>query len=281
MNTRTNPSTVHSRAIRPAAILTALLLTASPAVVALAHDTWVQANTNAVRVGDAVHLDLLLGNHGNDHRDFKMAGKPTLDGGATFEVISPDGRRHDLRPSAVDQGYAPKEGYFTARFQPDKPGLYLVSQTSDKVVDYAPKRSVKSGKTFFVASKSLDKVPLDNPGFDRVLGHPLELVPQANPVTPMGPGSKIKVKLLHKGKPMAGAKVSFIPRGYTLAEGFDKTYERMTDDSGVASFEPKEANYYLVVAHHEDTAEKGSGYDATKYSATLAVYVPALCPCCE
>ena len=249
------------------------------ASAALAHDTWVQTNTNVVRVGDAVHVDLMLGNHGNDHRDFKLAGKPTLEGG-TLALIGPDGKSHDLGPSLVDQGYAPKEGYFTAMFKPDKAGLYLVAQTSDRVVDYAPKRSVKSAKTFFVASKSLDRVPESNPGYDRVLGHPLELVPQSNPVTPMGPGTPIRVKLMYKGEPMKGAKVSFVPRGTVLKEGFDETYERKTGDDGVASFEPKEANYYLVVAHHEDMADKGEGYDSTKYSATVTVFVPAVCPCC-
>src|SRR6185436_2774462 len=45
------------------------------AAPAFAHDTWVQTNTNVVRTGDAVHVDLMLGNHGNDHRDFKLASK--------------------------------------------------------------------------------------------------------------------------------------------------------------------------------------------------------------
>src|SRR5688500_5999299 len=95
------------------------------ASAALAHDTWVQTNTNIVRVGDAVHVDLMLGTHGNAHRDFKLAGKATLEGG-TLAVIGPDGKSHDLSPSLIDQGYAPKEGYFTAMFQPDKAGLYMV-----------------------------------------------------------------------------------------------------------------------------------------------------------
>ncbi|MGH7138544.1 MAG: DUF4198 domain-containing protein, partial [Pirellulales bacterium] len=38
-----------------------------------AHDTWVQTNTNVIRAGDVVFVDFFLGNHGNDHRDFKMA----------------------------------------------------------------------------------------------------------------------------------------------------------------------------------------------------------------
>ncbi|MBC7785502.1 MAG: DUF4198 domain-containing protein, partial [Burkholderiales bacterium] len=156
--------------------------------VAVAHDTWVQANTNIVRVGDAVHIDLLLGNHGNEHRDFKLAGKADLES-STLDVIAPDGTKHDLKTGAVDLGFAPKEGYITTRFQPDQAGMYLVTQTSDKVVSYAPKRSIKSAKAFFVASPSLDKVSMNHPGFDRVLGHALELVPETNPVTPMGPGT--------------------------------------------------------------------------------------------
>jgi uncharacterized GH25 family protein len=247
---------------------------------ACAHDTWVQTNTNIVRTGDAVHIDLMLGNHGNDHRDFKLAGKPDL-AASTLVVVGPDGKRLDLKERLVDTGYAPNEGYWAGRFVGTQPGLYLVAHTYDKVVSYAPLRSVKSAKTFFVLSKSLDKVSADNPGFDRPLGHALELVPEANPVTPMGPGTPIKVRLLYKGKPWAGARVSFIPRGETLTEGFDKRYERLTDEQGRASFTPTAGNCYLVVAHRHEAREGGKGYDGTKYSATLTVFVPQVCPCCQ
>jgi uncharacterized GH25 family protein len=257
--------------------IVAFLLAAAPGG---AHDSWVQTNRNVVRAGDNVHVDLMLGNHGNDHRDFKLAGKLSLEG-ATFQVVAPGGKRYDLKPRLEDTGYTPKEGYWTARFTTAAAGLYLVAHTSDRVVAYAPVRSVKSAKTFFVASKSLDKVPAKNPGFDKPLGHALELVPQANPVTPMGPDTPIKVRLLFNGKPLAGARVSFIPRGTTLKEGFDKRYERRTDAKGRASFRPAEGNYYLVVAHHTRPKDAGKGYKSTKYSATLTVLVPQLCPCCE
>ena len=69
-----------------------ILLGALAAVLpARAHDIWVQTNTNLIRTGDAVHVDLMLGNHGNDHRDFKLASKPDLDK-ATLTVTGPDGR---------------------------------------------------------------------------------------------------------------------------------------------------------------------------------------------
>jgi hypothetical protein len=44
----------------------------------LAHDACVQTNTNLVREGDAVHIDLMLGNHGNAHPDFRLAGRESL-----------------------------------------------------------------------------------------------------------------------------------------------------------------------------------------------------------
>ncbi|HTU91793.1 MAG TPA: DUF4198 domain-containing protein [Gemmataceae bacterium] len=80
-----------------------------------AHDTWVQTNTNVVRAGDYVHIDLMLGNHGNDHRDFKLASKIDLEG-CTLTVVAPDGKRYDLKDRLTDTGYTPKEGYWTARF---------------------------------------------------------------------------------------------------------------------------------------------------------------------
>jgi uncharacterized GH25 family protein len=264
--------------------LSALLVAAlscAPFLVgaAHAHDTWVQTNTNVVRSGDATHIDLMLGNHGNDHRDFKLAGKTSLEG-AMLQVIAPGGARTDIKPKLVDTGYEETEGFWTAPYVAAKPGLYLVAHTADQVMTYAPVRSVKSAKTCFVVSKTLDRVPVQNPGFDRVLGHPLELVPETNPVTPMGPGTPLTVRLLWKGKPLPNGKVTFIPRGATLKTGNDARYDRVTNVNGRTSFEPKSANYYLVVAHWTDNTAKGKGYDSTKYSAALTVYVPQICPCC-
>jgi uncharacterized GH25 family protein len=265
-----------NRSLRAAILVAAVL-----APAAAAHDTWVQPNANVVRTGDAVHIDLMLGNHGNDHRDFKLASKLAPESIQTFEVIAPGGKRHDLKPDLTDLGYAPKEGFYSARFVPGRAGLYTAAQSSDAVVNHGkPVRSIRSAKTYFVVNDSLDRVPKDLPGHEQPLGHALELVPEANPAAPMGPGVAIKVKLLFRGKPLAGTKVSFIPRGATLKEGTDAEYERTTDKDGRASFTPKTGTYYLVVAHHA-TDEKGEKFDSTRYAATLTVLVPQKCPCCD
>jgi uncharacterized GH25 family protein len=262
------------------AILSAIILVLASSRVLVAHDTWVQTNANLVRVGDAVHVDLMLGNHGNDHRDFKLASKVDP-AGCTLAVVSPSGKTYDIKDRLADLGYAPKEGFWSARFKSGEAGLHTVAHTRDGVVNHGqPTRSIKSAKTFFLASASLDKPPMDTAGFAKPLGHPLELVLECHPVTPMGPGQAIRVQLLLKGKPMPDARVSFIPRGVNLASDFDPQFERKTDVSGRASFTPTEGNYYLIVVHHVAPEESGKDYERTQYSATLTLLVPELCPCC-
>ena len=261
-------------------IVTSLLLIAFATGNAAAHDTWVETNTGIIRTGDAIYVDLKLGNHGNQHRDFKMASKANPADG-TWDVISPSGDKFDLTSVAVDLGYAPKEGFWNAKYVAGGAGLYTVSHTRDKIVNHGhPVRSIKSGKTFFIVSDSLAQVPSDLTGFDQPLGHALELVPTENPVAPLGPGKPIAVKLLLHGKPLADTVVSFIPRRESLQEGFDETYERKTDQQGEASFTPKTGDQYLVVAHVKQPEASGDGYDETAYSATLLVIVPERCPCC-
>jgi uncharacterized GH25 family protein len=251
---------------------------AAVAATAQAHDTWLETNTNLVRTGDAVHISLMLGNHGNEHRDYKIAGKASLDR-ATVLVTGPDGKPLDLKDRLVDQGYAPHEGHWTAKFVAAKSGLYSVVQTDDSV--YRTTRSIRTARTFFVASPKLDYVQPDKTAFDAPLGKSLEIVPEAHPVLPMGPGTPIKVRLLYQGKPLAGEVVSFIPRGESLKEGFDDRYERKTDAEGRCSFTPKTGDWYLIAAHRLEPGESGDGYEKTKYAATLNVFVPEFCSCCE
>ena len=258
--------------------LTTALGVAAVAAPGGAHDTWVQVSVPLVRTGDVVHVDLVLGNHGNDHRDFKIAGKLRTLEAATLEVRSPDGRRTDLVPDLVDLGYAPTEGFWSGRFVPGVAGLHVVAHTRTGV--HLGKRGIKSGKAYFLAAESLDMpgTPTALPG---PLGHPLELVLESHPVLGAGPGRPIAVRLLFQGSPLADQVVSFIPRGATLTEGFDADHERRTDAEGRCSFTPREGNRVLVVAHLVKPDETGDGYDKTAYAATLVIDVPQRCPCCE
>lgn len=246
---------------------------------AFAHDSWVQANTNLERLGNPVHIGLMLGNHGNEHRDFKLAGKVDL-AHSSLQLIDPTGKLHDIKTRLVDNGHQPNEGYWGTLFTGSKPGLYMAVHTFDKVMSYAPVRDIKSAKTFFVVSRSLDRVPRAQSGFNRRLGHALELVPEADPVTSVAPRRSLAVRLYFKGRPLAGTRVSFIPQGETLKPGFDARFERTTNANGRASFTPHKPGYYLVAAHRKEPGEKGAGYEGVNYSATLTLLVPQVCVGC-
>jgi len=256
-----------------------VLLAGTSATVGSSHDTWVQVSANIVRPDDVVHVDLFLGNHGNDHRDFKIAGKLSSLEGATLAVVGPDGKRTDLVPELVDLGYAPKEGYWSGRFVAVAEGLHCVAHSRDGIRHEA--RGIKSGKAYFLVSESLDKPPRASGEWTQPLGHPLEFVLESHPVLGCGPGREIVVRLLHHGKPLADERVSFIPRGTTLAEGIDPQFEHMTDADGRCRWTPTEGNLVLIVAHRSAPEEKGDGYDKTSYGATLVLNVPQRCPCCK
>lgn len=249
------------------------------AVPCLGHDTWVQVSANAVRPDDLVHVDLFLGNHGNDHRDFKVAGKLGSLQGATLAVIGPSGKRTDLVPALVDVGSDPKDGFWSARFVAEEAGLHCVAHTRDGVRHGI--RGLKSAKAHFLVAERLDALPSEVGDPSAPLGHPLELVLDSHPVARCGPGREIVVRLLHHGKPLADERVSFIPRGSTLAAGFDATFERRTDADGRCRYVPEEGNLLLVVARRTVSEEKGAGYDKTAYSATLVVDVPQRCRGCD
>ncbi|MFM8378270.1 MAG: DUF4198 domain-containing protein, partial [Planctomycetia bacterium] len=162
----------------------ALTVLASSPLHALAHDTWLEAAPRLVRPDDVVHVGLFLGNHGNDHRDFKIAGKVGSLEGVQVEVIGPGGRKTDLVPDMIDVGYAPKEGFWSGRFVPAEEGLHCVAHVRQGIRHGA--LGLKGGKTFFLASESLDKPAAPRGDLPGPLGHPLELVLESHPVLGCG-----------------------------------------------------------------------------------------------
>lgn len=247
-------------------------LSLSFVTAANAHDTWVEVNTPEVRTGNVVHVDLKLGNHGNDHRDFKLHSLITLDN-VKLAVRTACGCTFDLKPDLTETAYEPKQGYWTTPYVTTRPGLHVVSHELDTL--HGTIRAIKSSKTYFVAGNdpAATKGPLAT--CDAPLGHPLELVPITHPVTEASVGRPLRVRVLFEGEPLSDARVTFIPRGAELAEDFDPDFERKTDSAGEAEFTPTEATAYLIVVHHPQPNRSGDGYTMTHYGATLTVAVPA------
>lgn len=231
-----------------------------------AHDTWIQLHTASTPAKQSVYADLMLGNHGNNHRDFLLASKIPLEN-TTLTLLAPDRSMTDLKPSLIDRGLVPKEGFWTSRITPTSAGLYCVTHTYDAVVTYAPKRSRKFAKAFFRAGDE------SSTSFSTPVGHALEIVPLADP-TRLSAGDQLKAKVLLNGRPLKDVVISCIPQGKVLADDFDPAHETRTDAEGNAELPLPEANHYLVVVHHKAPEEKGDNYSAgSEYAATLTLLV--------
>ncbi|HRI45190.1 MAG TPA: DUF4198 domain-containing protein [Fimbriimonadaceae bacterium] len=233
--------------------------------IALAHDIWIQPSACRVDPDAWIRLDLRLGNHGSGHKDFRLASK--VAGNAKNLVLyGPDGAKVDLTGSLTDQGYGEKEGFWSARYVPQTQGLYTAVSTFDQVMTYGPIRDVKSAKTYFAVGSVAPS------GFDRVFGHDIEIVPLENPI--LAAGGTLAVKVLYKGKPLSGTKVTYVPMGATPKEGDDPEFESKTDDAGIAKASLSRGDIYLICARQVDPQGKGEGYEAINYSATLCLVVP-------
>lgn len=245
--------------------LAALVLVGLVCGQARGHDIWIQPSSSVVETGEWLRLNLMLGNHGNSHRDFKLASKVSATAKA-LQVYRPDGGVDDLTPTLADLGLDEKEGYWSARYVPAAAGLYMAASFFDQVMHYAPVRDVKSAKTFFRVGPTVAM------GFERSLGHALEIIPSSNPI--LAAADTLAVRVLYKGKPLPDTKVSFIPMGATLKEDDDPDHETKTDMSGSAKMKLAQGDVYLVVTHYKDREAKGEGYEGINYSATLCLVVP-------
>ncbi len=254
---------------------TFLLLSQSPA---RAHDLWSQTNTSLVRTGEVMHVDLCLGNHGNHHRDFLLAGRVSLDW-ISADLIAPDGTRTDLRDQVTATASAEKEGCWTRPVVAEASGVYCVAIMLDRVMQHGQSiRGVRTAKSFFLASDLLDKATLASHSHDQPLGLPFELVLKTCPFTETQVGQPIRVEVLHQSKPISDVVVSFVPQGVTLAGEFDPEYEFRTGSDGIVEFVPKSGNRYLIVAHHTADDEKTDEYVSTSYASTITLHVPVRGP---
>ncbi|HEY8450264.1 MAG TPA: DUF4198 domain-containing protein, partial [Bacillota bacterium] len=244
-----------------------------------AHDAWVQPYASIVRVGQTAYVDLLLGNHSNEHRSYRIAGKLNPDD-VRLLVYDPDGAEHSLNAAMFDAGEAdatppagPK-GYLSAAFVPQGPGIYVVAALTDSVLqhgDEPPFRSLRSAKTVLAAAD----VPLlervrDFGGYDRAVADDrLEIIPRTN-LAALTPGEEVVLEVRLEGEPAADQTVSVIRR--STAEAVDL----VTDAAGVVRFAPPAPDYYLARVKFDDTAARQEGrYDKTTYEATLAFIVQA------
>ncbi|OPA76119.1 cobalt ABC transporter substrate-bindng protein [Paenibacillus selenitireducens] len=258
-----------------AALAMSTLLLAAFAVPASAHDGWSQTNSPVVASGEVSYVDLMLGNHSNEHASYRIAGKWSTDTTKVY-VTTPAGKKADITSTIFYTGEEKEDANaginneFVTKFSSSAPGAYIISAEGDSIFKSADvsSRTLRSAKSFVaIADIPLAQRVQNLKGFSaHVTTDRAELVPQFNPAA-ITPDKQVQIQLLLKDKPLADTEVSVIRRSTSEAQ------KLKTDSNGMITFQTGAADYYLVRAK-PSTDEKVAGqYDSVSYEATMTFIV--------
>jgi uncharacterized GH25 family protein len=255
---------VHHRSQRKlrhhrAALLSGLLMCFA-ALVAGAHDFWLQPSEYWIAPGAPVPMTLQVG-----HGPFRQRSPIPARRITRFQAIAPNGEVVDLRDQ-LRLGEASEDGEF--RLQ--NPGAYvLVLQTDDRAQVHLPairfndylqvegltpaleqrarlhRMDADGSERYSRCAKSIVQVGPSGAGsYDRVtkpVGLPLEIVPEANPYA-VPQSAALPVRVIYAGRPLAGAMVKLTDLNNDAAP-FEV---HLTNHDGRASFAMPNAGTWLL-----------------------------------
>lgn len=170
-----------------------------------------------------------------------------------------DGKRIDLEAAKFEQ-YLTEEGLEhviadrRARGESAQPGRELYARCARALV---------------VARGEAEPAAAQLAGWDRALGFPLEIVPEANPCT-LGSGAKLTVRVVFRGEPLADALVGCMARSEP-----DRETRLRTDAAGRVAFEPRAGGVHLVRVVHMTRAAAGAEHEWESQWGSLTFELPA------
>jgi len=258
-----------------AATALAAVLTLGLSAAAFAHDGWSQTNAPIIAQGEVSYVELLLGNHSNEHKSYRIAGQWSPDTSKVY-VTTPAGTKADITSTRFYTGEAATESEpavnngFVASFSASSPGAYIISAEGDSIFQHGgvASRTLRSAKSFVAVSDIpvLERVR-QLKGFSRAIATDrAEWVPEFNPAA-VRPNEQVSVQLLLKGQPLADTEVSLIRRSNSEAQTFT------TDAQGRITFKTGPADYYLLRAKPATAEKKAGEYDQVQYEATMTFIV--------
>ena len=248
---------------------------------ATAHDGWVEVTPTIIEKGQLASIVLVQGNHSNEHKSYRIAGKWDAKN-TVLAVVDPKGKQNALTDRVIDLGedeekVGPKgpKGFYLASFVPSDEGLYQAVARQARSVQQGdgPKLvTLRIAKTAFAAFKMPTLSAAKNlKGFDRLIAGEdgVEFIPINNPLAVFAGGS-MTLELRQKGKPVGGQMVTLVRR----IDGFASVQERTTDDKGRVTFAVGAADFYLArVKIDEENPRPDGQKDKNSYESTYVFQV--------
>jgi hypothetical protein len=265
-------------------IATALLLAVAGAAL-IAHDFWIEPSTFTPAVNTAVRVRLMVGDH------FVGEALPRNDGRIErFFAVGPDGTardiagRHGIDPAGVVRFDAPGLYLLGYHGRPSAVNLdaatfeaYLVEEGLEHISRERAARGEtgKPGREQFARSvKTLIRAgtPASAGGYDRAIGLPLEIIPEADPFA--ADLRQLPVRLLFDGRPVEGALVVAMRQATSSGAKGEVLSSARTNGDGRALLRIA-PGVLLVKAVRMERAPSGSEADwsSTWTSLTLATEV--------
>ncbi len=243
----------------------------------VAHDGWSQTNSPIIEVGEVSYVELLYGNHSNNHASYRIDGRWNTDNTSVF-ISTPNGEKIDISNtlfytgelSDVSEDRLGVNNSYIASFSSSTPGIYIVSVEGDSIFAHGDvaSRTLRSAKSFV----AINDIPMmshvqDFEGFvQHVSPDRAELVPLFNPAA-ITPEQEVSVQLFMQGEPLVDTDVSIIRRSTSDVEVLTTSAE------GIVTFTTGPADYYLVRAKPSTDEGVEGEYDKTNYEATMTFVV--------
>ncbi len=247
--------------------LAVVTLLASSCSAALAHDIVVFPE----RDGDAISVRVRYGHPD----DWQPIAKEKL---YAFAAYGADGDDRSWRKRLVLDGMDLKAGersgtagatLFAAQYD----NGYWSKDADGESVNTSRRQNPRAaaGSHNLKYAKALVAGGADHAGFDRVVGHKLELVPRRDPLAAK-PGDTLPVAVFFNGKPLPGAAVEIGDSITALPE--EKIARYKADANGVARIPIAKGGWAVIGIDHEERSPTPALATLEKYTATFTFRVP-------
>ncbi len=253
------------------------------AMPAGAHMLWLNPANYYPQVGSTVEIGIGWGHQYKADRTDEAMKEGRV---AAIQALTPDGRTIDLESVALGRYrlHIEKPGAYvvTARI---KPGFFTTTPEGRK---WGNKKEVPDAvkcTNFHIEAKTVLLAGGSAQDLDARSGQTLELIPVSDPGQ-LKVGDRFTVRVLHEGKPLAGADVKAVYAGFekkksaasaAKAKGHHGVggypVETTTDAGGNTAIPIDRAGYWMVVLSHRSTYPDPETCDQFMHNVTFAFEV--------
>ncbi len=239
-----------------------------------AHNLWLGLNHYSHTVGETAKVFLYLAHS----LPFADLGKPEMM--KEFFYLDPSGKQKEFELKKPDP-----ESFFNEVGVPlamQQEGTYMASVVMKPIfMTTTPKgRKMQSKKDLpdaiscryveFFAKVIFHAGKPGGDAYKTVLGQTIEMVPQKDPCL-MKTGEYLPVKLLFKGKPLAGEFIYATYIGFSTRE--DYVYTTKTDHKGIAMIRITNPGIWWIKVPHKEHYEDQSECDTGQYATIMTFEV--------